>query len=188
MKLTYLNRGLVLTATLLLASTASADPPAQAQGHGNAPAKADVKAEAKAEKTEAKTDGKAAALADKADKKDEPKGSDRAARRAAQHDAEKKKLEGVLKGPMDEAQKQELRRHAERVAKLERIKALAVESKDKDIADKAGKLLDKENARHDKFLATAAKVDAKAGTPANAPAPGAATANAVKADEKGGAK
>lgn len=182
---TYLNRGLVLTATLLLASSASAGDPAAAPGHANAGGKADTKAEAKAEKAEAKAEKNAAGLADKADKKDDAKPSDRAARRAAQHEAQKEKLRGMLKAPMDEAQKQELRRHAERVAKLERIKALAVESKDKDIAEKAGKLLDKENARHEKFLATAAKVEANT---AHAAAPGAAPAATVKADEKGGAK
>ncbi len=185
---TYLNRGLVLTATLLLASSASAGDPAAAPGHANAGGKAEAKAEkaeAKAEKAEAKAEKNAAGLADKADKKDDAKPSDRAARRAAQHEAQKEKLRGMLKAPMDEAQKQELRRHAERVAKLERIKALAVESKDKDIAEKAGKLLDKENARHEKFLATAAKVEANT---AHAAAPGAAPAATVKADEKGGAK
>ncbi len=183
---TYLNRGLVLTATLLLASSASADtaPGKASANHGG---KADTKAEAKVEKAEAKVEKTAAGLADKTDKKEEAKPSDRAARRAAQHEAQKEKLRGMLKAPMDEAQKQELRRHAERVAKLERIKALAVESKDKDIAEKAGKLLEKETARHEKFLATAAKVEAKTAAPGAAAAEGKPVAPGA-ADDKGGAK
>ena len=79
-------------------------------------------------------------------------GSDHAARVAKQREDQKAKLQGVLKGPVDASVKEELRRHAERVARIERIKAVAIEAKDTDAADRAGKLLGKENARHDKWM------------------------------------
>jgi len=61
-------------------------------------------------------------------------------------------LSARLKGPADDALKQELRRHAERVARLDRIKAVAADAKDADSGERATKLLAKENARHDKWM------------------------------------
>ena len=58
----------------------------------------------------------------------------------------------MLKGPLDVPVKEELRRHAERVARIERIKAVATDAKDNDAMDRAGKLIGKENARHDKWM------------------------------------
>lgn len=76
--------------------------------------------------------------------------ADHAERRAKEHDAQRAKLATTMKGPMDDALKQELRRHAERVARIERVKSVATDAKDKDAVDRAGKLLAKENARHEK--------------------------------------
>jgi hypothetical protein len=91
------------------------------------------------------------------DKKDqaEAKGKDlgdRASRKAKQLEEKKTKLSAHLKSPMDDSAKQELRRHAERVARLERIKSLAETAKDTDATDRATKLLAKEHARHDKWM------------------------------------
>jgi hypothetical protein len=98
------------------------------------------------------------------------KAAEHAARKSAQHDAQRSELRLALHGPMDAAMKQELRRHAQRVARIERIKALALELKDKEVIERANKLLEKETARHQKWMATAttpsqanAKAEAKGG-------------------------
>ena len=132
-----LNRALVLAAGILLAAAAAAQSPNAA-----APAKANAAPQAQTPPGKQKAD----------DKPD----TDRAARVKSQHDAERAKLSAILHAPMDDAMRAELKRHARRVARLERIKALATEAKDTAIADRASKLLDKENARHDKWLTTAA--------------------------------
>lgn len=133
-----MNRVLVLAAATLFASTAAADPPQD---------KPATKAEAKDHKDK---DTKALLGEKKKDEGANP--SDRAARRTAQHDAQKQKLTGLLKGPMDDAMRQELRHHAERMARLERIRTVAQDAKDKDAGDRVGKAIDKENARHDKWM------------------------------------
>ncbi|EYF05169.1 hypothetical protein [Chondromyces apiculatus] len=70
-----------------------------------------------------------------------------------QLDQQRQALDKSLKNkPMDEALKQESQRHAERVAKLERIQALAVESGDTAAAARAKTLLDQENARYQSYL------------------------------------
>ena len=64
------------------------------------------------------------------------------------------KAKAALKGkPMDNAFKQELKRHARRLARLERILEVAAEAEDDDTIERAEKLMDKENARHGKWLA-----------------------------------
>lgn len=62
-------------------------------------------------------------------------------------------MEAALKKrPMDEALKQELRRHAERVARIERVQELAQQSADTAALERAKKLLEQETARHQAFL------------------------------------
>jgi hypothetical protein len=85
---------------------------------------------------------------------DEAKLKDRLQRRQRQQDAARAKVAAALRGqPMNEAMQQELNRHARRLARLERIKALAIEAKDAAVVERVTKLIDKENARHDKFTA-----------------------------------
>lgn len=164
----HLTRLLSISATMLLASGAfaqSQNPSPQAKGHGAEPPKAaEAHAPAAAVKAahketgddkkpgdEKRTDEKAKS----ADGKSDVKGKSveaRMARKSTEHDAQRAKLTAVLKSPMDEATKQELRRHAERLARLERINALALEAKDTDAIDRAAKLTAKENARHDKWM------------------------------------
>ena len=148
---------LVAAATLLATGAYAQNNNASPQGKANAADKAagaGDKAGDKAEKKAEKADDKAEKKADKADDKgkSEGAGGDRASKKAKEHEALKEKLKGKLKGPMDESVKQELRRHAERLAKLERIKAVATTEKDTANADKATSLITKENARHDKWM------------------------------------
>jgi hypothetical protein len=90
---------------------------------------------------------------------DDPKLKDRLQRRRRQQDTERAKIAGALRGqPMSEAMHHELSRHARRLARLERIKAIALEAKDTAVVERVNKLIDKENARHDKF---ATRVDDK---------------------------
>jgi hypothetical protein len=66
----------------------------------------------------------------------------------------KKQVEAALKGkPMEAGMKEELKRHAQRTARLERAKSVADEAKDADTVARVDKLIEKENARHDKWLA-----------------------------------
>jgi hypothetical protein len=135
-----MTRGLLVGAAILLAATASAQAPnvnAQGKSHAADPAKT---AAGKGDEKNAKPD-------DKADKAGE-----RAARKAKEHEAQKTELTAALKGPADDALKEELRRHAERVARIERIKSVAAEAKDTDSGARATKLLAKENGRHDKWM------------------------------------
>lgn len=83
----------------------------------------------------------------------------------AHRQAVRAELIGALKGQaMTEGMRQEVKRHARRIARLERVKAVAKEAKDDAAAERADKLIQKENARHGNFLATFdAKVDVKAG-------------------------
>jgi hypothetical protein len=83
----------------------------------------------------------------------EEKAKERPNRVKKQRDALRTTIMAKLDGQeMHAALKQELRRHAERVARIERIADVAAEAKDEAGAERAKKLLDKENARHDKFL------------------------------------
>jgi hypothetical protein len=151
-----LNRALVLAAGLLLAAAAAAQSPNAA-----APAKANAAPQAQTPPGKQKADDKpdTTGKTDTATKDKDtaaPKAADRAARVKSEHDAERAKLTAILHAPMDDAMRAELKRHGRRIARLERIKALATEAKDTAIADRASKLLEKENARHDKWLTAAA--------------------------------
>jgi hypothetical protein len=160
----HLNRALLVSAALLLASTAFAEPPnagPQGKGHGSDEAKkAGGKPEDRAKGDDKRGDDKKVDDKKGDDKKVDDKkvddkgksGSDHAARVAKQHEDQKAKLQGMLKGPIDASVKEELRRHAERVARIERVKAVATDAKDNDAVDRAGKLIGKENARHDKWM------------------------------------
>jgi hypothetical protein len=165
---THLNRALVVSAALLLATTVSAAEPSNPVAKA-ATDKDNKGADKKAEKALDKATDKAA---DKAadgkggDKAKVDRSEERAARKLAQHNAQKEKLRGMLKAPMDSAMKQELRRHAERVAKIERVKQVATDAKDNDSVERATKLLAKENARHDKWMEKIAVVAPTPGTPA----------------------
>jgi hypothetical protein len=84
--------------------------------------------------------------------REEPKARD--ARKKSQRDAARAKVIIALKGqPMREAMKQELRRHAQRVARLERIKQLAMDNNDQASIERVSKLVAKEQERHDKWIA-----------------------------------
>ena len=147
----HLNRAFLICATTLLASSAYGQSP-------NANPHADEKAKAGEDKSKG--------------------AADRAARIAKEHGEEKAKLATMLKGPMDSAVKEELRRHAERSARIARIKSLADTAKDADASDRATKLQAKEDARHDKWMAKHAAAPATP-TPAT-PTPA--------TDTKGGAQ
>lgn len=193
-------RALLIAAASLLATGAWAQSPnAAPAAKANAADKAE-KAADKAEKAADKTAAKAEKAADKADKAaekadkatdkakdakdalDPSKGKsadDRAARKAKEHDAQRAKLAAAWKGPVSDALRQELRRHAERLARLERINQVADAEKDKESAEKATKLIAKENERHEKWMTK--NVPVVGAMPAAAPA-------AVAADKKEGAK
>jgi hypothetical protein len=197
MKRALLRHALAISAASLLATTAyaqspNANPNATAHGQGRVaePAKPGSpgmgeKAGEKVDKAADKASDKAKDLKDKAgEKADSVKdGADRTARKAKQHDEQKAKLRTMLKGPMDEATKQELRRHAERLARIDRIKTLADGAKDNDSAERAAKLTTKENARHDKWMEK--HVSTSTGTTTTT-TPG--TTPAAQPDSKGGAK
>ena len=156
-----------------LAQAPQASPVAQEKAAAAAKKAADQggKAETKGEKAGPKGDDKSAkseASPTKADNKagdptvnaverrepDEGKLKDRLQRRKHQQDAARAKIPASLRGqPLSEAMKEELGRHARRLARLERIKALALEAKDAAVVERVTKLIDKENARHDKFTA-----------------------------------
>ena len=119
---------------------------------------------------------------------DEAKLKDRVQRKKMQQDMERPKIAAVLRGqPMSEPMKQELERHARRLARLERVKAVATESKDTATADRASKLIETENARHDKFTSTFEATTDKAGAPGT-PSPGSKEEKPAGKDEKGGGK
>jgi hypothetical protein len=141
----HLHSALASAAVLLLSSGAvaqsapnNAATAAAAQHVADKPATGD--------KIAADTKGNASDLA--------AKEADRALRLKTQHEAERQQLRGVLHSPMTDAQKQDLRLHAERVAKLERIRSLALDAKDTATADRATKLLEKESARYEKWLSS----------------------------------
>lgn len=172
-------RALLIAASTLVATGAYADNP-----HGKPPGaeKAGEKAADKAEKGAEKAADKAEKAADKAEKaadKADKAGKDavdpskaktaddRAARKAKEHDAQRDKLKATWKGPVSDALRQELRRHAERLARLERVKAVAETEKDKDSVERATKLIAKENERHDKWMSKHATEATPAAAPAN---------------------
>ena len=180
----HLHGALLLAAASLLATGAYAqNPHAAPQGKANAADKAEKSGEKAADKVEKageKAKGEVDKAADKA--KDGLKANeDHAARKAKEHDAQRAKLGAMLKAPMTDDLKQELRRHAERVAKIERIKAVAQTEKDTTTVDKSTALLTKENDRHEKWMGKLSSATAAPGTPAITPPP-------VTTDSKGGSK
>jgi hypothetical protein len=134
--------------------------------------KAAEKIEEKADKAAEKIEEKAEKAAEKAEAAAEKVG-DAAERKKAQiianakadREALRVKVKSALKGqPMSEAMKQELKRHARRLARLERIKAVAQTEKDDAATARVDKLIEKENARHNKWMVSFdAKADVKAG-------------------------
>jgi hypothetical protein len=95
---------------------------------------------------------------------DDAKSKERLERRKTQEDAERAKIMAATKGePMSEALRQEMTRHARRLARLERIKTLATEAKDSVVVLRVTKLIAMENERHDKFTSNAQSKDEKAG-------------------------
>jgi hypothetical protein len=93
---------------------------------------------------------------------DETRTRERLERKKRQQEAARAKVTAALRGqPMSEAMTQELSRHARRLARLERIKAVALDAKDTAVVERVNKLIDKENARHDKFAAHAESKDDK---------------------------
>lgn len=155
----HIPGALLLAAASLLATGAYAqNPHASPEGKANAakeaPKAAEKTAADKTDKAAAKTDtaaDKAQGKADKAEGKAKS-AEDRAARKAKEHEEQRAKLKAMLKGPPDDALKQELRRHAERIARLDRIKSVATTEKDNDAVERATKLIAKENERHDKWM------------------------------------
>jgi hypothetical protein len=141
------------------------------EGADKAADKADKAADKAAEAAD-----KAADKADKAAEKAEDK-ADKAAEKVANtverlkakaksdRDELRGKVKVALKGqPMSEAMKQELKRHARRLARLERVKDVAKASADSEATARVDTLIDKENARHTKWMANfEAKADVKAG-------------------------
>jgi len=176
----HLQGALLIAGASLLTSVAYAENPQAAP----APAKAAAeKAGDKAEKAADKAEKAADKAVDKAKSLE-----DRVARKAKERDAQRQKLQAVMKTPMDDGVRAELKRNAERVARLERIKAVAHAEKDTATVEKTTALIGKENDRHDrwmtKHLATATAPGAMA--PAVPIVPGATPPPA--ADPKGGAR
>lgn len=79
----------------------------------------------------------------------------RIARAKVQREVELTRVKKAMAGrPMDDGLREELKMHARRVARLERVRAVAKEAKDDASAERAAKLLDTEAARHEAFLAS----------------------------------
>lgn len=153
-------------AAIFIATPAYADPPKS---------KAETKVEKAGDKVKEATDkvgdkaDKAADKADKAAEKAADKADDKADKAKAeiktdkdtikkkakeQKDDLKGKVQKALKGkPMHASLREELKRHARRLARLDRIEALAKDANDEDVLARVKKLIDKENARHDKWMA-----------------------------------
>jgi len=195
----HLSGALLIAATLVASGAYAQDPsPSPKTGAGEKTSdKVEKKAEKAADKVE-KAGEKAADKVEKAGEKTADKAKsleDRAARKAKEHDAQREKLKGVLKAPMNDSMKAELKRHAERVARLERVKSVADTEKDKDTSEKAAKLIGKEKDRHDKWMEKNATSTASVGTPTmgtpaavNTGATPTPTPTPAAADHKGGAK
>ncbi|MEJ7731241.1 MAG: hypothetical protein WKG00_18745 [Polyangiaceae bacterium] len=170
--------GLALAASALLVTPlviAQDTPAPQAQPKsaqpatpGNAADKADKAADKAADKMDKAADkmdkaaDKAAEKMDKAadkagEKLDEAalalKAKERELRAKAQRKALEVDVKSSLKGAaMTAPMKQELSRHARRIARLEVVKRVALDQKDQTSADQSTALLDKERARHDTWM------------------------------------
>lgn len=167
---------------IALATTVAAAASAQNTATPNTAAKAETastKAVDKGEKATGKLADKVEKAGDKAKSAD-----DRAARREKEKSELRTHLTSAWKGAPSEALRQELGRHAERLARLERIKEVADGEKDKDSSDKAQKLITKENERHDKWMTR----HAPSGTPSAVTpgtTPGSSPAVAPEAKKEG---
>ena len=75
-----------------------------------------------------------------------------AVRRQREHAALREKLTASWSGPINDGLRKELRRHAGLVARLHRVKAIANGENDNVSAERATKLLMKENDRHERWL------------------------------------
>ena len=160
-----LKLGAAIIIALAIASPALADQP-------KTPPPAAKSAEAKVEKAGDKAKEGAEKAADKADKaadkgkdkaegaKDEAKAELKSDKEAVKKKAKEERVE--LKGKVDKALKgkamhpslkEELKRHARRLARLDRVEAIAKDAKDDDTLARVKKLVDKENDRHDKWMA-----------------------------------
>ncbi|MBX3197065.1 MAG: hypothetical protein KF850_10085 [Labilithrix sp.] len=164
-----LRKLLVASAVTLLTTGAWAENPSAAPGKTTAADKADRpagKAADKVEKAGDKVEKAGEHAADKAAKTakdakeavDPGKTDDRAARKAKERTEQREKLAATWKGPISDPLRQELRTHAERVARLERIKVVAEKEKDTATAEKAAKLAVKEDERHAGWMAKNAPV------------------------------
>jgi hypothetical protein len=77
------------------------------------------------------------------------------ARREAQAKAHRPAIQAsVTRKPMDDTLRQEMHRHSERVARLERIVHVAKQSGDTASAARAQALIEQENARYQRYLAS----------------------------------
>jgi hypothetical protein len=143
-------RWAILLAAPLLARDANAQPPrpsATPAASGSAAAKS-------RDGADAGPTGKAAEeKKEESEAEKQLKAQDRAARRKLMRGALKARLAPLLKAPIDDSLKAELKRNAETSARLLRIKEVALEQKDTASVNQATKLLDKETARHDKWMA-----------------------------------
>jgi len=81
-----------------------------------------------------------------------PRPGSRDDRRRQQREEQRPRLAALGVKPIDDALRGELRRHAEMVARLDRIVAIAVAAKDEDSRKRAQSLRDREQVRHDAFL------------------------------------
>lgn len=155
-----------------IAAPALADPPknkvdnAAAKTGGAVDKAADKTGKAAEKGADAVKDagGKAVDKAEKAvDKADDAKGDlkadlkidKEATKKKAKEEREvlKGKVQMALKGkPMSAALKEALKRHARRLARLDRIADLARALKDDDTLDRTKKLIEKENDHHNKFM------------------------------------
>jgi hypothetical protein len=111
------------------------------------------KAEEKADKKDEKADKKDEKADEKADKKDanaEERQAKRQERRKERRAKIKEKWGDLVKRP--EVQN-ELKKHARRLARLNRLLALAVEAKKDDKKKKIEELIEKENKRHETRMA-----------------------------------
>jgi hypothetical protein len=143
--------------------TASKDKPVANDAKGDKPvdAKADKGSKPVDKADPAKADADKAKTADvNAKPTDAPdpaaiaaKKAEREARARTQRDALRPAVMQALKGAaMTDTLRQELKRHAQSLARLERIEQLAVEAKDDPSVERSRALLVKENTRHDTWM------------------------------------
>jgi hypothetical protein len=146
-------------------------PPAKAEGKKDDKGGKDKDDKSKGEKGKDDKDGKGKDDKDKGDKDKDGKKPElpkldkaQAKERAkAERDALKAKVGKHLAKGKNAALTEELRHHAQRLAKLDRIMQVAKANGDTETEAKAKKLIDKETARHDKFMANLDKSEKGAG-------------------------